>query len=69
MAKKGKRELIFEFDGLKVDLVNLKKMIEMELKANGVKYGDDSTMYFKIAEKTVYCVINDTNTIKVELCK
>ena len=31
MSKKGSREFIFEFDGIKTDYTNLKKMVEQQL--------------------------------------
>ena len=69
MSKKGSREFIFEFDGIKTDYTNLKKMVEQQLKAEGVKYTDDIQCYFNLHELVVYAVVNGSNTFKVSLCK
>lgn len=69
MSKKGSREFIFEFDGIKTDYTNLKKLVEQQLKAEGVKYTDNIQCYFNLNELVVYAVVNKTNTFKVSLCK
>lgn len=66
---KGKREFVFEFEDIKTDYTNLKKMVELELKTKGVKYSDNVKCYFNLNELAVYAVVNETNTYRVELCK
>ena len=53
---KGKRELIIEALGEQFTLTEFKKLLEANLKAGGIKYTDNSKMYFNVAEKSVYCV-------------
>ena len=69
MSKKGSREFIFEVDGIKTDYTNLKKMVEQQLKAEGVKYSDNIKCYFNLNELVVYAVVNGSNTYRVSLCK
>ena len=69
MSKKGSREFIFEFQDIKTDYSNLKKMVERELKSKGIKYSDNVKCYFNLSELAVYAVVNEQDTYKVELCR
>lgn len=66
---KGKREFVFEFEDIKTDYTNLKKIVEKELKVKGVKYSDNVKCYFNLSELVVYAVVNEQDTYKVELCR
>lgn len=69
MRKKGSREFIFEFADVKADYINLKRMIDQELKTKGIKYSDNVKCYFNLSELVVYAVVNEMDTYKVSLCK
>lgn len=64
---KGKRELIIEVMGKQLSITEFKKILENQLKVNGVKYNEDTKMYFNVAEKKVYCVSSNGKNVKVSL--
>lgn len=66
---KGKRELIIEALGEQFTLTEFKKLLEANLKAGGIKYTDNSKMYFNVAEKSVYCVSDNGKQVIVRLNK
>ena len=66
---KGKRELIIEALGEQYTLTEFKKLLEANLKAGGIKYTDNSEMYFNVAEKSVYCVSDNGKQVIVKLNK
>lgn len=66
---KGKRELIIEALGEQYSLTEFKKLLEANLKAGGIKYTDNSKMYFNVAEKSVYCVSDNGKQVIVKLNK
>ena len=66
---KGKRELIIEALGEQYSLTEFKKLLEANLKAGGIKYTDNSKMYFNVAEKSVYCVSDNGKQVVVKLNK
>lgn len=66
---KGKRELIIEALGKQFTLTEFKKLLEANLKAGGIKYTDNSKMYFNVAEKSVYCVSDNGKQVIVKLNK
>lgn len=66
---KGKRELIIEALGEQFTLTEFKKLLEANLKAGGIKYTDNSKMYFNVAEKSVYCVSDNGKQVVVNLNK
>ncbi len=66
---KGKRELIIEALGEQYSLTEFKKLLEANLKAGGIKYTDNSKMYFNVAEKSVYCVSDNGKQVIVNLNK
>lgn len=66
---KGKRELIIEALGEQFTLTEFKKLLEANLKAGGIKYTDNSKMYFNVAEKSVYCVSDNGKQVIVNLNK
>ena len=66
---KGKRELIIEALGEQYSLTEFKKLLEANLKAGGIKYTDNSKMYFNVAEKSVYCVSDNGKQVIVRLNK
>jgi hypothetical protein len=67
--KKGKRELFIEALGEQFTLTQFKKLLEDNLKEAGIKYSDNSKMYFNVAEKTVYCVSDDGKQVNISLIK
>ena len=67
--RKGKRELFIEALGEQFTVSQFKKLLEDNLKANGVKYSDNSKMYFNVAEKTVYCISDGGKKLKIEFDK
>lgn len=66
---KGKRELIIEALGEQFTLTEFKKLLEANLKAGGIKYTDNSKMYFNVSEKSVYCVSDNGKQVIVKLNK
>lgn len=66
---KGKRELIIEALGEQFTLTEFKKLLEANLKAGGIRYTDNSKMYFNVAEKSVYCVSDNGKQVIVNLNK
>ncbi|WP_194190354.1 hypothetical protein [Clostridium chrysemydis] len=66
MAKKGKRNLILEMGNLKLNVKEIEKLIQVELKRVGIKYADDVEIYLNTSEQIAYCVCND-KTIKIKL--
>lgn len=64
---KGKRELIIEVMGKQLSITEFKKILENQLKVNGVKYNEDTKMYFNVAENKVYCVSANGKNIEVSL--
>lgn len=66
---KGKRELIIEALGEQFTLTEFKKLLEANLKAGGIKYTDNSKMYFNVAEKSVYCISDSGKQVVVNLNK
>ena len=66
---KGKRELIIEALGEQFTLTEFKKLLEANLKAGGIKYTDNSKMYFNVAERSVYCVSDNGKQVIVKLNK
>lgn len=65
MAKKGKRNLIIEVMGEQMNLIEFKKILDKQLKANGVKYSEDVNMYFNVAESKVYCVSDEGKNVEI----
>ena len=66
---KGKRELFIEILGEQFTVSQFKKLLETNLKAGGIKYNDNSKMYFNVSEKSVYCISDDGRQIVVDLNK
>ena len=64
---KGKRELIIEVMGKQLSITEFKKILESQLKVNGVKYNEDTKMYFNVAESKVYCVSSNGKNIEISL--
>lgn len=63
---KGKRELILEIDTQQFKLVEFKKLLDENLKLQGIKYSDNVKMYFNVIEKIVYCVSNDGKQLQIK---
>ena len=63
---KGKRELILEIDTQQFKLVEFKKLLDENLKLQGIKYSDNVKMYFNVIEKIVYVVTNDGKQLQIK---
>ena len=64
---KGKRKLIIEVMGKQLSITEFKKILENQLKVNGIKYNEDTKMYFNVAENKVYCVSSNGKNVEVSL--
>ena len=53
--------------GKQLSISEFKKMLESELKVNGVKYNEDAKMYFNVTENKVYCVSSNGKNVEVSL--
>lgn len=64
--KKGKRNLVFEFDGRQVNSKEIESNTYKKLKEKGICYSDDISMYANLNDEKIYCVVNG-ETVVVEM--
>lgn len=65
---RGKRQVIFEFKRSKFIPKQLEEDTYKRLKEqHGVKYSDKISMYVALEQEKIYCVINDSETIVLDI--